>query len=50
MAANVLTLGNGKTNKEEKKGTQEKLESFMMRNRVPLLALLACLNRLPVRR
>ncbi len=43
MAANVLTLGNGKTDKEEKKGSQERLESFMMRNRVPLLALLACL-------
>ncbi len=43
MVANVLTMGNGKSDKDEKKGTQEKLESFMMRNRVPLLALLGCL-------
>ena len=40
MAANVLTLGNGSSDKEEKKGAQEKVESFMMRNRVPLLAVI----------
>ena len=43
MAANVLTMGNGKSIREEKKGASEKLESFMMRNRVPLLAVLGCL-------
>ncbi|MBQ3799557.1 MAG: hypothetical protein II837_04585, partial [Treponema sp.] len=43
MASNVLTLGSGKAGKEEKKGAQEKVESFMMRNRVPLLALIGLL-------
>ena len=44
MASNVLTLGSGKAGKEEKKGAQEKVESFMMRNRVPLLALIGLLG------
>ena len=47
MAANVLTLGNGKS-REEKKGTQEKVESFVMRNRVPLLAVIGSLAVLAV--
>lgn len=43
MASNVLTLGSGKSDKAETKGTQEKVESFMQRNRVPLLVLIGVL-------
>ncbi len=43
MSDNVLTLGNGNSNKAKKEGTQEKVESFMMRNRIPLLVCIGIL-------